>query len=357
MRKWLEVRIGLDELIRSQLTEYRIPKNINIFYSLGVVAFTAFLIQACTGILLLFYYIPADKDAFQSVQFIMNQVPYGWLFRLMHVVGSNLMVAVVLLHMGSVFFLGGYKKPRELTWVVGALMLLTTLGFCLSGYLLPWSQLSFWATTVVTSIPTAFPVIGDLISKILRGSENVSGATLNRFFALHVALLPLLLMSLFALHVFLVRRIGISAPPFGSEESKEWKEFHHESHPDGPPFYPYFVSKEVLMIVVYLIVMFAIISFAPALFVPGDANIPADPFNTPEHIRPEWYFLAPYEMLKLIPNRFLGIALQLILVAVFILWPLIDESKEHNILKRPRLIALFLVTIVGWIGLTIWGSR
>ena len=356
IKDWLEIRIGLDELVRSQLTEYRVPKNINIFYTLGMVAFAAFLIQVGTGILLLFYYIPDDKDAFESVRFIMNHVPYGWLFRLMHVVGSNLMVAVVLLHMGSVFFLGSYKKPRELTWVVGSLLLLTTLGFCLSGYLLPWSQLSFWATTVVTNIPTAFPVCGELICKILRGSENVSGATLNRFFALHVAFLPLLLVLLFFLHAFLVRRIGISAPPAGSEEPQEWQEFRHESHPDGQPFYPYFVSKEVLMTVGYLIVMFAIISFAPALFIPADANIPADPFNTPEHIRPEWYFLAPYEMLKLIPSRFLGIALQLALVVVFILWPFIDRSQEHNILKRPPLLALFLMTIVLWVGITLWGS-
>jgi ubiquinol-cytochrome c reductase cytochrome b subunit len=287
LREWLEIRIGLDELIRSQLTEYRVPKNINIFYTLGMVAFTAFLFQVGTGILLLFYYVPADNDAFQSVQFIMNQVPYGWLFRLMHVVGSNLMVAVVLLHMGSVFFLGSYKKPRELTWLVGSLMLLTTLGFCLSGYLLPWSQLSFWATTVVTNIPTAFPLVGDLTCKILRGGDNVSGATLNRFFALHVAFLPAVLTSLFALHAFLVRRIGISAPPLGSAKPEEWQEFHHDSHPDGPPFYPDFVSKEVLMTIIYLIVMFAIISFVPALFIPGDANTPADPLNTPDHIRPE----------------------------------------------------------------------
>lgn len=356
MRDWLEIRIGLNELISSQLTEYRVPKNINLFYTLGVVALAAFTVQALTGILLLFYYIPDDKEAFQSVQFIMNQVPYGWLFRLVHVVGSNLMVAVVLLHMVSAFFLGSYKKPRELTWVVGACLLLTTLGFCLSGYLLPWSQLSFWATTVVTNIPTAFPGIGDLICKILRGSENVSGATLNRFFALHVAFLPLLLVSLFALHVFLVRRIGISAPPFGAEEPQEWREFRHDSHPDGPPFFPDFVAKEMFMVMVYFVVMFAIISFVPALFIPHDANTPADPFNTPEHIRPEWYFLAPYEMLKLIPNRFLGIALQLVLMVVFILWPFIDTSKNHNILKRPLLLTLFFVTIVVWAVITIWGS-
>ncbi|HEY9072548.1 MAG TPA: cytochrome b N-terminal domain-containing protein, partial [Desulfobaccales bacterium] len=227
VREWLEIRIGLNELIRSQLTEYRLPKNINLFYTLGMVAFAAFVFQVFTGILLLFYYVPDEKDAFQSVQLIMNQVPYGWLFRLMHVVGSNLMMAAVILHLGSVFFLGAYKKPRELTWVVGALLLLTTMGFCLSGYLLPWSQLSFWATTVVTNIPTAFPFCGELVCKILRGSQNVSGATLNRFFALHVAALPLLLVALFGLHTFLVRRIGISAPPSEATKPQEWTKFQH----------------------------------------------------------------------------------------------------------------------------------
>jgi ubiquinol-cytochrome c reductase cytochrome b subunit len=357
LRQWLEIRIGLDELIRSQLTEYRVPKNINLFYTLGIVAFVAFLVQALTGILLLFYYIPDEKNAFQSVQFIMNQVPYGWLFRLMHVVGSNLMVACVALHMLSTFALGSYKKPRELTWVVGALLLLTSLGFCLSGYLLPWSQLSFWATTVVTNIPTAFPFCGDTICKILRGSENVSGFTLNRFFALHVALLPALFMALFALHVFLVRRIGISAPPAEEEKKPEWQVFHHEDHPGGPPFYPNYVAQEAFMITLYFVIMFAIIAFTPALFLPPDTALPANPMSTPEHIRPEWYFLAPYEMLKLIPNRFLGIALQLVMVMVFILWPFIDKAKQHNLRKRPLLLATFLGVIIIWLGLTIRGSH
>jgi ubiquinol-cytochrome c reductase cytochrome b subunit len=357
IRKWLEIRIGLDELIRSQLTEYRVPKNINLVYTLGMVAFAAFMLQVVTGILLLIYYIPQEDHAFKSVQMIMNQVPYGWLFRLMHVVGSNLMVAVVLLHMTSVFFLGSYKKPRELTWVVGALLLFTTLTFCLSGYLLQWSQLSYWATTVVTNIPTAFPFCGGFICQLMRGSQNVSQETLSRFFALHVGLLPALLISLFGLHVFLVRRIGISSPPFAGEREKEWQAFRHVDYPDGPPFYPYFVSREALMIVIYIIIMFCIIALVPALFLPKDTTIPADPLNTPEHIRPEWYFLAPYQMLKLIPNKFLGIALQLTLVVVFVLWPFIDKSKQANILKRPLLLALFLVTVVAWIGLSLWGAH
>lgn len=245
IREWIEIRIGLDELIRSQLTEYRVPRNINIFYTLGIVAFVAYLIQSITGIFLLIYYVPHEDHAFKSIQLIMNTVPYGWLFRLMHVVGSNLMVAVVFLHMFSVFFLAAYKKPREFTWVIGALMLLVTLTFCLSGYLLPWSQLSYWATTIVTTLPTAFPLVGDLVAKCLKGSEQVSGITLKRFFALHVAFLPPLLMILFGLHIFLVRRIGISSPPLGRETEgrRAWKEFKHESHPDGHPFYPFFSQK------------------------------------------------------------------------------------------------------------------
>jgi ubiquinol-cytochrome c reductase cytochrome b subunit len=357
IRKWLEIRIGLDELIRTQLTEYRVPRNLNLLYTLGMVAFVAFVVQVITGILLLIYYVPQEQYAFKSVQLIMNQVPYGWLLRLIHVVGSNLMVAVILLHLSSVFFLGSYKKPRELTWVVGTLLLLTTFAFCLSGYLLPWSQLSYWATTIVTDVPTAFPWVGKFLSQVLRGSAGeVTEVTLRRFFALHVGLLPPLLMSLFVLHAFLVRRIGISAPPFDADEPKDRQEFRHADYPDGRPFYPDFVAKEAFAVALYFIVMFCIIALAPGLFLPHEANTPADPLNTPLHIRPEWYFRAPYEILKLIPSKFLGIALQVILVAVFILWPFLDKSPRYNILKRPLMLAVFLGTVVAWIGLTIWGS-
>jgi ubiquinol-cytochrome c reductase cytochrome b subunit len=357
LREWLDARIGLDELIKSQLTEYRVPKSINLTYTLGMVAFAAFIIQVITGILLLIYYIPSEDHAFKSILMIMNQVRFGWLFRLMHVVGSNLMVAVVLLHMGSVFFSGAYKKPRELTWVVGALLLFVTLTFCLSGYLLQWSQLSYWATTVVTNIPTAFPFCGGYVCQVLRGSTNVSQPTITRFFALHVGLLPVLMILLFGFHAFLVRRIGVSSPPFRRKSEPIWTKFRHIDYPDGPPFYPYFVSREALMVVLYIIIMFVIIAFFPALFLPKDTMIPANPLSTPEHIRPEWYFLAPYQMLKLVPNKFMGIALQVILVIIFLIWPFLDTSKEANILKRPRLLALFFITVGAWIVLTIWGSH
>ena len=357
-KKWLEVRIGLSELIRSQLTEYRVPRNINLFYTLGFVALSLFVLQVITGILLLIFYIPEPARAFKSVQHIMTVVPYGWLFRLMHVVGSNLLVAVVIIHMLSVFFMNSYKKPRELTWITGALLLLITLTFCLSGYLLPWSQLSYWATTIVTTIPTAFPYVGGYISDLLRGGATVSGATLGRFFALHVGFLPAALLVVLSLHLFLIRRIGVSAPPFGAgrEEEKDWTEFHHDSHPGGEPFFPHYVLKETIMVMILLVVMFFIITFIPNLFLPEDTNLPANPFKTPEHIKPEWYFLAPYQMLKLIPNKFVGISLQLIIVGLFLVWPLLDTTKQENILKRPALLAVFVAAISLWIGLTIWGK-
>ena len=357
IRDWFEVRIGLAEIIRTQLTGYMVPANINLFYTLGFVALAAFFSQVATGFFLLIYYLPHSEYAFRSVQDIMSRVPYGWLFRMMHAVGSNLMVAAVGLHMLSVFFMGSYKKPRELTWVAGAFMLFVTLTFCLSGYLLPWSQLSYWATTIVTSIPAAIPYAGDMIAGTLRGGEMVSGATLNRFFAIHVILLPLLLIFLFGIHLFLVRRIGISSPPFGRTASRwrTWTSFRHEDHPDGHPFYPYFVQREMMMVFLYFAVMFFIIAFLPTLFSPDDANTPADPFRTPAHIKPEWYFLPFYQLLKLIPNKLLGIGIQVLLAVLFIFWPFIDTREEDNILKRPRLLVLFAAAVVSWIILTVWG--
>jgi ubiquinol-cytochrome c reductase cytochrome b subunit len=343
--------------VKTHLTGYLVPKNINVFYTLGFVALAGFVVQVLTGFLLLTYYVPHPDHAFKSVQNIMVNVPYGWLFRLMHVVGSNLIVIAVGCHLLSVFFMNSYKKPRELTWFAGASMLLITLTFCLSGYLLPWSQLSYWATTIVTNVPSALPYVGTFAVTWLQGGQNVSGVTLGRFFALHVVVLPSLLLALVSIHLFLIRRIGISSPPFGREgEKKPWTAFRHEDHPGGYPFFPHFVLKETYMVLAFFAVMFFIITFAPALFLPAEANVPADPYKTPEHIKPEWYFLAPYQMLKLVPNKLMGISLQIILVTLFLLWPFLDVKQEDNMLKRRTLFAFFVTAIIGWAVLTIWGK-
>ncbi|MFN3739762.1 MAG: cytochrome b [Thermodesulfovibrionales bacterium] len=354
---YIDERLGLISFIRSQFVDYKVPREINIFYTLGFVALTGFMIQAITGLFLLFYYIPHTDHAFGSVQRIMNDIPYGWLFRQVHVVGSNLMVAVVFLHLFSVFFMGSYKKPREFHWLVGAVMLFLVLTFCLSGYLLPWSQLSYWATTIVTNLPTAFPVIGEIVADTMRGGKSVTGITLNRFFGLHVALLPCLMSVLIALHIFLIRRTGISRPPWHERpEDIHYSGYRHANYPEGIPFY-IFMIKEIYITFLYVSLIFFIIAFIPTLFLPGDALQTADPSKTPEHIRPEWYFLAPYQMLKLIPSKFLGISLQIILLLIFFFWPFIDRSAERNILKRPKLLTVFIVTTFLWIILTIMGGR
>lgn len=357
VKDWMETRIGLDDLVRSQVTEYRVPRNINIFYTLGFVAAAGYLIQVLSGILLLIYYVPHPDHAFKSVQFIMREVPFGWLFRQMHVVGGNLMIGAIGLHMLTVFAMGNYKRPRELTWVGGALLLFVTIAFGFSGYLLPWTQLSYWATTVVTSIPTAVPVVGDFVAGVLRGGDQVTGATLSRFFAFHVSILPPLFMGLLMVHLFLIKRIGISATPFGrqAEERRPWTEYHKKSHSDGYPYYPRFFQMDLLMVMVYLAVMFALITFTPNLFFPEEAVIPANPLKTPVSVRPEWYLLAPYQLLKIIPNKFLGIIIQLALFLVFLLWPFFDTEKEKNIMKRPLLRGLFLFSFILWLILMFWG--
>ncbi len=357
IKDWVEIRIGFDELARTQLREYRVPKDINIFYTLGFVAVVAYMIQALTGFVLLVYYVPQSEHAFKSVQDIMTKVPYGWLFRQMHVVGSNLIVSVLILHILAVLFIGSYKKPREMTWTGGTLMLLIIFLFCLSGFLLPWSQQSYWATTIVTTMPSAFPYAGDFVANVLRGGDHVSGLTLNRFFALHVALLPPILVGLLGLHLFFIRRIGISSPSFGDagEERKPWVQYKPEEH-QGQPFYPHFFLKELFMVFIYLVVMFFFITFMPTFFLSPDANTPADTLRTPMRIRPEWYFLAPYQMLKLIPNKFLGISIQVIFVLVVLSWPFIDSNEKKNILKRPFLLSAILCCMGIWIVLTVWGK-
>ena len=363
IKQWLDVRFGLDAIIetqvRVQILDYRIPKNTNIFYTLGFLTVVAFCIQAFTGIILLTCYVPHPDHAFTSVQDIMTKVPYGWLFREMHSVGSNLLITIVLLHMITVFLMGNYRRPRELTWLGGGLALIIIMIFGYSGHLLPWNQMSYWSTTVVTSMPTAIPVIGDTIAHILKGGDHITGITLSRFFALHIAILPAIFVTLMGIHLFLIYRTGISATPFGMEDKEErpQTEYKRKGHPDGYPYYPTFFKKQMYMMMAYLAVMFFIMTFLPTLYSPHDSNIAADPFKTPHDIRPAWYLLAQYQFLKLIPNKFLGLAIQIILVLVFLVWPFLDRQEEKNLMKRPVLRGVFIVLLAAWVVLLFWGRN
>ncbi len=358
IKNWLEIRFGLDDLADTYLHESTIPKNISIFSTLGAVALIGFIIQAISGMFLLIYYVPHPDHAFASVQYIMDKAPFGWLFRQVHIVGSNMIISVVVLHMLFVFFMGDYKRPRELTWVGGGLLLLLTLMFGLSGNLLPWSQLSYWSTTVVTSMPTAFPVVGEFVSKLLRAGEQITGTTLSRFFALHVAILPFFFVILMGLHYFFISRTGLAATPSSSsvEESRDWTTYTKKTYSQGFSYYPYYFSKQAIMVFVYFSVMFFIISFLPSLFLPAAATTPADPLQTPWLIRPAWYFLAPYQLLKLIPNKFIGISIQLIIVCVFLIFPFLERREEENIRKSLAMRGAFIFLLLAVLILMFWGK-
>ncbi len=355
---WVEERTGISEILRSQLIDFTVPKDSGYANTLGFVVFTAFFIQLITGVFLLTYYIPHPDYAFKSVQFIMNQANFGWLFRLVHVVGSNLLVATLFIHILVVFYRGTYKKPRELNWLTGGLLFFIILLFCVTGYLLPWNQLSYWSTTILTSIPTVIPLIGGKVTEFIRGGEYVTGITLNRFFAFHVAFLPLFLISIVIIHIFVVWRTGLSSISEGAQDPAQEGAhlFKRPVYPDGYPFYPSLFMKAVFMILLYIAVVFFTITFFQTLFLPEYANIKADPFSTPQFIRPPWYFLAPYMLLRLIPNKFIGISIQVVIIVLFLFWPFFDVNREKNIWKRPFLLVLFSTTLIAWFLLTMLGG-
>ncbi len=354
---FIDMRLGIRDILEQNLTKYLVPRNINVWYTLGAVLLTLFALQIGTGILLLIYYTPTADGAFHSIQRIMNDIPFGWLIRTVHAVGANVIVLALLFHMLSVLFMGSYKPPRELTWVAGFLLFLLSLGMCLTGYLLPWSQLSFWATTVATSSSGEIPLIGDAVLRFLRGGATVGQATLGRFFALHVIGFPLLFGILVSSHLFFVRRVGISKPPFGPD----WQPvepptvFHHEDHPGGIPFFPHYVAKDAALIAFFIALLLAVVFFAPTLFFPPASFEPADPFVTPKGIKPEWYFLWAYQTLKVFPNEFLGLAVQGVVVGLLLVLPFLDRSPERRPAHRPLFVVVYLCGIALFLALGVWG--
>jgi len=355
---WIDRRIGVREIVAKELTGYLLPRNINAWYSLGSILLFIFALQVVTGILLLIYYVPDADKAFKSVTFIMNDVPFGWLIRMCHAVGSNMMVLMLIFHMLSVLFMGSYKKPRELNWLSGFILFNLVMAISLTGYLLPWSQLSFWATTVATNSVSSIPVIGQYLVEFLRGSKLVGPATLGRFFALHVAVIPLAVAALVGAHLFFLKRTGISTPPFGLQDSgNQWQGdvYRYEDHPDGIRFFPDYALQDGVSIALYLAFFLAVVFFDPYLFFTRESFVAANPLLTPAHIKPEWYFLANYQTLKIFPNEFVGLSVQGMAMTFLALLPFIDRGRERHPLKRPLFLAAAVGGILLWIGLSIWG--
>ncbi len=348
---WLEEHFRYTEIL-ALLRKKTVPVHrFSYFYFLGGMTLFLFGIQVVTGILLLLYYRPTPNDAFESVQYIMTQVRFGWLIRSIHSWSANLMILTAFAHMFSVFFLKSYRKPRELTWLSGIALLGIVLGFGFSGYLLPWNTLSFFATKVGTDIPGQIPGIGHWTLTFLRGGEDVTAATLTRFFAFHVALLPGLATIFVGLHVLLVQRFGMSVPPSLEAEWRAKPAAHREI-----PFFPNFLLHELMAWYIVLAILGAL-----AAFLPWELGVKADPFApAPAGIRPEWYFMFAFQTLKLLPAKIGPIAGDLVGVIGFgmagLVWTLLPFFDRGKSGRAARWIAGAGVFVLAYmIVMTVYG--
>jgi len=316
--QWVDDRLGLSE-IRKLADHKTVPvHSATRWYYFGGITLFLIGIQIITGTLLLFYYRPTVAEGFDSVRFIMTRVEFGWLIRSIHSWSANLLIFVAFIHMFSVVFTHAYRPPRELTWASGIILLGLMLGFGFSGYLLPWNQISYFATKVGTDVARSTPMVGEAMARILRGGDDVGAATLTRFFALHVMVLPIITAALVGMHVLLVQKNGMSTPP--------WIPADRVRH---IKFFPNFFLRELMVWYGAL----AVLGSLAALF-PWELGIKADPFaSAPKGIRPEWYFLAQFYTLKLIPSR----------VWIF----------EGELLG----IAGFGIGALAWALLPVWGVR
>lgn len=335
VRKWLGERYDMERL--GQFVDAQahkpLPPNVGFWHTFGSLSLFLFLNQIVTGILLMVYFRPTVDTAFESVRFIITKATFGWLIRGLHAWGAALMVLCVLMHMIRTYFMGAYKKPRELTWLTGVLIFGCVITFGFTGYLLPWNQLSYWATTVGTEIAGAVPLAGEYIKTLLRGGEGVSGETLARFYVLHVTVLPWVLTGLVGVHLFLMRVQGIATMEPVGEEKPIPKE-------QGIPFFPNHVLKEGILFCLLIGTLVTLIVLWP--FELGEK---ADPFVTPQGIKPEWYFLPTYQLLKYFPKT-IGLFVSMIPPLLLFLWPFLDRRRERHPKARRVAVAVGVAAII-----------
>ena len=357
---WVDQRFPLISTWKAHLSEYYAPKNFNFWYFFGALSMLVLVIQITTGIFLTMNYKPDASMAFASVEYIMRDVPGGWLIRYMHSTGASAFFICVYLHMFRGLMYGSYQRPRELIWIFGVLIFLTLMGEAFFGYLLPWGQMSFWGAQVIVNLFGTVPLIGPDLAVWIRGDFVVSDATLNRFFAFHVIALPLVLLGLVAAHILALHEVGSNNPD--GVEIKDKKDA--KGIPlDGIPFHPYYTVKDMFGASVFLFVFFAIVFFAPEVggyFLEHNNFVPADPLKTPEHIAPVWYFTPYYSILRAVPpmfeSQFPGVAAMGASTLIFFLMPWLDRSPVRSIryrgLEYKLWLAVFVVSflVLGWLG-------
>jgi ubiquinol-cytochrome c reductase cytochrome b subunit len=312
---WVDNRFPASKLYKEHLSEYYAPKNFNFWYFFGSLALLVLVIQIVTGIFLVMHYKPDANLAFASVEYIMRDVPWGWLVRYMHSTGASAFFVVVYLHMFRGLIYGSYRKPRELIWLFGCGIFLCLMAEAFMGYLLPWGQMSYWGAQVIVNLFAAVPFIGPDLALLIRGDYVVSDATLNRFFSLHVIAIPLVLLGLVAAHIIALHEVGSNNPD--GVEIKKHKDPKTGIPLDGIPFHPYYTVHDILGVSVFLMVFSAIVFFAPELggyFLEFNNFIPADPLKTPPHIAPVWYFTPFYSMLRATTDEMIYVLVAIVLI-------------------------------------------
>ncbi len=354
---WIDDRFPMSKMWREHVSEYYAPKNFNFWYYFGVLSMVVLVLQIVTGIFLTMNYKPSAAEAFASVEYIMRDVEWGWLIRYMHSTGASMFFIVVYLHMFRGLMYGSFKKPRELIWIFGMLIYVALMAEAFMGYLLPWGQMSYWGAQVIVSLFGAIPVVGEGLAEWIRGDYYISDITLNRFFALHVIALPLVLLLLVVAHILALHEVG-SNNPDGVEIKKHKDE---DGIPlDGIPFHPYYTTKDLVGITVFFAIFAAIVFYAPEMggYFLEHANFePADPLKTPEHIAPVWYFTPFYAILRAIPNKLGGVTLMGLAIIVLFLLPWLDRCSVRSIRYRSTTFKIWLFSFavsfvaLGWLGL------
>lgn len=353
---WVDARFPLVDTWREHLSEYYAPKNFNFWYFFGSLALLVLVIQIVSGIFLAMNYKPDALLAFGSVEFIMRDVQWGWLLRYIHSTGASMFFIVVYLHIFRALLYGSYRSPRELLWIIGVAIYLLLMAEAFMGYLLPWGQMSFWGAQVIVNLFASVPFIGPDLALWIRGDYVVSDATLNRFFALHVVAIPLVIIMIVFVHIVALHKVG-SNNPDGIEIKKN---LGPDGHPvDGIPFHPFYTVKDIVGTVVFLIVFCAIVFFAPDMggyFLEANNFIPANPLKTPEHIAPVWYFTPYYAILRAVPplfgSQFPGVVAMGAAVLAFLFLPWLDRGKVKSIRYRGPLYKIFLTLfVISFLGL------
>jgi len=367
---WVDARLPtLAEEYRKHMSEYYAPKNFNFWYYFGSLALLVLVIQIVSGIFLTMHYKPDAALAFGSVEYIMRDVPGGWIIRYVHSTGASAFFVIVYLHMFRALLYGSHREPRELVWILGVLIYLCLMAEAFFGYLLPWGQMSYWGAQVIVNLFATIPWIGPDLALWIRGDYVVSDATLNRFFALHVVALPLVLLGLVAVHLLALHDVG-SNNPDGIEIKKHKGP---DGRPlDGIPFHPYYTVKDIVGAVVFLMIFCFVVFFAPEMggyFLEHNNFVPADPLKTPAHIAPVWYFTPYYSILRAVPpmfnSQFPGVLTMGVAVLILFFLPWLDRSPVKSIRYRgpyyKTALALFVLSflVLGYLGTqptTVWGQ-